>query len=275
MTDVKSDQMVISAFSFVDSEGLGGVNVFGEKLDFAPGSWREVYQQVFAQKPCDHFGRLDPLCRYALTAAEIVGLSGSEDDETLDRMGLVMGTEFGCFSVDADFLKNVRGTGAKPLQFLYTLPNIALGEIAIRHVIRGLNLCVMAGPESGLLALWQGYGLVANGEASGCLCLGADAVASWAAEYFPDETMKARASNGFAYAFLLETDSVAQSNGRRPLAGLTLADPNPDDTELQTASSCRGLSELARYLLDDRDARPGCRIPAPEAMKTGRVLLLN
>jgi hypothetical protein len=275
MTDGQRDPVVISAFSFVDSEKLGGINVFGQQIDFVPGTWREVYRQVFADKPCEHFGRLDPLCRYALTAAEIVGWPVAEEDESRSELGLVLGTEFGCFSVDAEFLKGVKGAGAKPLKFLYTLPNIALGEIAIRHAVRGLNLCVMAGPESGLLALWQGHDLIADGEARGCLCVGADAVASWAADYFPDEAMKIRATNGFAYAFLLETEAEARSHGRIPLARLTLQDPDPVGTDSGLIQACNRLDELAGILLKDRAAGLPCTISAPEAMKTGRVLRLE
>ena len=275
MTDRKCDRTVISAFGYIDSAGLGGVNVFGEKPDFTPGSWWEVYRQVFAKRPCEHFGRLDPLCKYALTAAEIIGLPLSEGDETRNEMGLVLGTEFGCFSVDAEFLSGVKGTGAKPLKFLYTLPNIALGEIAIRHLIRGLNLCVMSGPESGLLALWQGYSLVAEGEVQGCLCMGADAVAAWAARHFPDEAVKARAASGFAYTFLVETEAGALNHGRRPLAYLTLETQDQADADTQSAGHCRSLSALAGIMREDRAGRVFGTISAPSAMKTGQVLRLD
>ena len=88
---------------------------------------------------------------------------------------IVMGTMGGCYGADLDFYRGIiQGDGPSPTMFAYTLPTIALGEVAIRHRLGGASYCFMAGADSGLLALWESAKLLEAGECQECVCIMAD-----------------------------------------------------------------------------------------------------
>ncbi len=56
------------------------------------------------------------------------------DDET----GIILSNANGSLDVDLKYAKTMQA-GASPALFVYTLPNIVIGEISIRHKIKGEN----------------------------------------------------------------------------------------------------------------------------------------
>jgi hypothetical protein len=54
----------------------------------------------------------------------------------------VLQTHNGCY--ESDLAYSTPGALPSPSKFVYTLPNIMLGEIAIKHGLKGEQLCMMA-----------------------------------------------------------------------------------------------------------------------------------
>lgn len=92
------------------------------------------------------FFKMDNLCKWAWLAAEALlkKPDGGWRYEGLDkeRIALALATRDGCLEVDHRFLESMQEI-ASPALFVYTLPNIMLGEICIRHGIKGEQLCLI------------------------------------------------------------------------------------------------------------------------------------
>ena len=120
-------------------------------------------------------GRLDELCLAGVVLAGALNAGELADQ----RHALVLATAVGCLESDYAFWQQVmeRGaTGANPRLFAYTLPNVVLGEIAIRFGLTGDQLCISAGRASALTGLAEGAALVASGEVDCALVLAIDPV---------------------------------------------------------------------------------------------------
>jgi hypothetical protein len=85
------------------------------------------------------FHKMDMLCKLGFLAAEIL-LKGTnhENKYTETETGLVLSNAHASLDVDLKYAKTIQ-SGASPALFVYTLPNIVIGEIAIRHHFKGEN----------------------------------------------------------------------------------------------------------------------------------------
>lgn len=103
-----------------------------------------IYQQMglaYAK-----FFKMDPLSRVAFLAAELV--IPQPPTENKDHIATILSTTSGCLEVDKKF-DETRQTLASPALFVYTLPNIMLGEICIRNGFKGEQMCTIAeGPDA-------------------------------------------------------------------------------------------------------------------------------
>lgn len=91
------------------------------------------------------FFKMDSLCKWAWLGAEAL-LKDAEGGwlyDGLDKrnIALALATRDGCLEVDHRFSDSIQHI-ASPALFVYTLPNIMLGEICIRHGFTGEQLCV-------------------------------------------------------------------------------------------------------------------------------------
>lgn len=100
---------------------------------------QDLYRQGGIQYP--KFFKMDPLSRVALLATEWL----LPPEVTIDRnkVATVLSTASGCLEVDKRFEES-RQTLASPALFVYTLPNIMLGEIDIRHGFKGEQMCTVS-----------------------------------------------------------------------------------------------------------------------------------
>jgi len=126
------------------------------------GAWAARFPNV----SCSRFGRMDALSRLGLMAVEAWGVEFADRDE----VGVVLETKYGSLLADRQFLRT-----NSPSVFTYTLPSTAIGEICIRHKLRGPVLCLMTATGDGRQALEQAQTWLATGEVKSCLCVCADA----------------------------------------------------------------------------------------------------
>lgn len=151
-------------------DGHPGVHLHQEKA--TPEACYEAIQAAYPK-----FFKMDVLCKWAWLGAEMLLRSGDTGlvYEGIDRnrIGVVMATASGCLEADRKYLESIQSIPS-PALFVYTLPNIMLGEICIRHGFKGEQAClVQEKMDTAELCFWandllQNRGMVA------CLCGWAD-----------------------------------------------------------------------------------------------------
>lgn len=124
-----------------------------------------IYKQMGSNYP--KFFKMDLLSRIAFLASEIV--IPEIIRESKDHIATVISTTSGCLDVDKKFDES-RRTLASPALFVYTLPNIMLGEICIRNGFKGEQMCTIAEHAD---ADWFDFyisDLLNNRNTEACLC---------------------------------------------------------------------------------------------------------
>ena len=94
----------------------------------------------------EHFGisypkfyKMDNLSKLGWLAAELLLDKGFQKDKyDADAIGLVLSNKNSSLDTDIKYFETVK-TIASPALFVYTLPNIVMGEICIRHQLKGEN----------------------------------------------------------------------------------------------------------------------------------------
>jgi hypothetical protein len=138
----------------------------------------ELYRSLGYNYP--KFFKMDSLCKWAWLGAETL-LKRQDSDgwlyEGLDKqkIAVVMSTRDGCLEVDHRYQETLQSIPS-PALFVYTLPNIMLGEICIRHGFTGEQICeVQEAFDAERLLFWV-KDLIANRDVSHCLFGWADSV---------------------------------------------------------------------------------------------------
>lgn len=104
---------------------------------------RTIYQTLDLSYP--KFHKMDTASKLALLAVEpLVAEARQRGADIQERLGLLGLSNSGSNAVDAEHWSTFVHTGtASPALFVYTLPNIGLGEITIRHGIHGVSQCLL------------------------------------------------------------------------------------------------------------------------------------
>lgn len=135
----------------------------------------DVYRALEFNYP--KFFKMDLLCKWAWVGAEMLlktsmGYVHEQIDKT--RIGVVLMTSHGCMEVDKKYQDSIT-TIASPALFVYTLPNIMLGEICIRHGIKGEQACLVNDSfDAEELSFWVND-LILNRGMDACICGWVDA----------------------------------------------------------------------------------------------------
>lgn len=104
-------------------------------------------EDLYRETGCNYpkFFKMDILCKWAWLATEILlSDNGQFAYEGLNNnnIALVLATTEGCIEVDKKYEVSI-ATIPSPALFVYTLPNIMLGEICIRHGFKGEQACIV------------------------------------------------------------------------------------------------------------------------------------
>jgi len=141
------------------------------------GDAGQLYRSLGSTYP--KFFKMDHLCKWAWLGAEILlrGDEGSWLYEALDksRIAVVLTTTDGCLEVDKRYAETLN-TVPSPALFVYTLPNIMLGEICIRHGFTGEQRSTVMERFDAEELLYQASDLLLNRGATHCLFGKVDAV---------------------------------------------------------------------------------------------------
>lgn len=125
------------------------------------------------------FFKMDSLCKWAWLGAEALLRNGKAGPvyEGLDKSNIatVITTADGCLEVDKRYAETLH-TIPSPALFVYTLPNIMLGEICIRHGFTGEQICHVQDGFDAEELLFQVEDLLLNRSTTHCLFGKVDAV---------------------------------------------------------------------------------------------------
>ena len=118
---------------------LNGKSVFeSEALSFFDFS-KKAYQQFEMNYP--KFFKMDNLSKLAFIGAELL-LKNEIDSEKENNIALVLSNKSSSLDTDVKYqnsISNPEEYYPSPAVFVYTLPNICLGEISIRHQLKSEN----------------------------------------------------------------------------------------------------------------------------------------
>lgn len=126
----------------------GTVIFNSSETDFAPFI-REAYKNLGDNNM--KFYKMDDLCKLGYVAA---GYSLKETDYQPEEIGIILANASSSLDTDCKHQTLISKEGdkaASPAVFVYTLPNVVLGEICIRHRIKGENtffVCPHYEPDS-------------------------------------------------------------------------------------------------------------------------------
>lgn len=158
----------VLAVGLVDGEriaGTTGIDVSWQRLGVrAPGNGR-TFRAVFGRSD-ETFRRLDCISRALVLATTAAGIETVLPANARDDTALVVETMLGSLDSDLAFAASM-GTGMcdGPI-FPYTLPSTSLGEVALRHGLRGPSVCLSVGPGTAGAALAEAEAMFASGEAT-------------------------------------------------------------------------------------------------------------
>jgi hypothetical protein len=103
---------------------------------------QEAFQYLKLNYP--RFHKMDNLCKTGFIAVEVLSEANALKSCQPEEIALVIATREGCLETDVKFEKSTHDIPSPGL-FVYTLPNILLGELSIRHNIKGENACFVLG----------------------------------------------------------------------------------------------------------------------------------
>jgi 3-oxoacyl-[acyl-carrier-protein] synthase II len=151
-------------------------------------------------------------------ALAMAGLDVVEGDPR-SRMGIVLGTAFGCFLTNAAFERRFAEGGpaaASPRLFAATVSNAAAGELAIAYRLGGPSITLTAGGVAGLVAIGHAADVLRAGQADVLLAGGMDA-AGEALDRWIDGggvSFDGRPGEGAAIVVLERAEHAAQRGAR-------------------------------------------------------------
>lgn len=130
--------------------------------DFA----KELYQHLGINYP--KFYKMDNLCKLAFLASEIVLKDQNEED-----IALIFSNKEGSLDTDIQHQGHIEDENnfyPSPATFVYTLPNICIGEVSIRHQLKTESMFLLA--EAYQTAYIHAYSdfLINSGKAKKVLC---------------------------------------------------------------------------------------------------------
>jgi hypothetical protein len=145
----------------------------GKGTDSTPEAFYRSLQYAYPK-----FFKMDVLCKWGWLGAEALLTDGGKFVyEGIDKhkVAVVLATSSGCLDIDKKYQQSIINIPS-PALFVYTLSNIVLGEICIRHGFKGEQACFVSecfdSPE---LHFWVND-LLMNRGMDACLCGWVDAV---------------------------------------------------------------------------------------------------
>jgi hypothetical protein len=144
----------------------------GQLIFECPGSAETLLNETYThfETAYPKFYKMDMLCKLGFLATEIL-LKGTDHENKYGETetGLILSNKHASLDVDLKYAKTIHA-GASPALFVYTLPNIVIGEIAIRHHFKGENAFFVFKQFDGNFITGYVNGLFGNKLIKNCIC---------------------------------------------------------------------------------------------------------
>lgn len=123
---------------------IDGQIVFSESQPEFSTFSNSVFKELRLDYP--KFHKMDNLSKLGFLAAEnLLADSPLISQYDAERIGIIMANANSSTDTDLRYNTQVKQQLVSPALFVYTLPNIAIGEICIRHGIKGENTLFVSG----------------------------------------------------------------------------------------------------------------------------------
>jgi len=143
MTNIISRFCRIKKASSNDARLLIHTTDIEEQIDI---DFTSVYKHLEIDYP--KFFKMDDLSKYGIIAAEYLFKNYDwKHDYNNTEIGIIMSNASGSLETDLEFHKTINNKELffpSPAIFVYTLSNIVMGEICIKHKIKGENMFLLA-----------------------------------------------------------------------------------------------------------------------------------
>jgi len=158
-------KIFVTGIGWVGAAGMG-TGRGSAPFSLPPGNLPHISRHEVFPDPDSRFGRLDAFSRLALAGVALALRDAGIEKWTEPRaVGIAASTTYGCMGTDLDYLATLgEAPGlASPQLFAYTLPNVFLGEAAIRFGLTGPTVIVSDEEGTGTAALETALDYVAGG----------------------------------------------------------------------------------------------------------------
>lgn len=138
-----TEQRYISSYCKIKNGevDLNGKIVFSTKDSSSPEEFiRKVYKHFEMNYP--KFYKMDNLCKLAFITSELLLRSKVLDNYSPEDIAIIICNSASSLEIDSEHQRSINDKTnyfPSPANFVYTLPNILIGEIAIRNKIKGEN----------------------------------------------------------------------------------------------------------------------------------------
>lgn len=149
---------------------LNGQQVFAHEAENAEAFFKALYQHLDLEYP--KFFKMDSLSKLGFLAVEaLVQHTAEVKSYADDEIAVVFGNYASSLDTDQKYWNGVAAAEpvASPALFVYTLPNIVQGEIAIRHKWYGENLFLVLDSNNRTAMNNSALLLLQTGKAKACI----------------------------------------------------------------------------------------------------------
>jgi 3-oxoacyl-[acyl-carrier-protein] synthase II len=175
------------------------------------------------------------------------------------RIGVVVGTAFGCFLTNATHqrrLAEAGPAGVSPRVFAATVSNAAAGELGIAYRLGGPAVTLTAGAASGLVALGHAADLLRAGAADALVAGGMDALGEPLVRWLDAGGLPVgRGAAEAAAAVVVEPIATARARGAVPL-GVVAGAASGFEPDPLAPDAGEGLARAVSAALDEADVPP-------------------
>jgi len=116
-----------------------------EKSEFG-AFMKSIYKHYEIKYP--KYFKMDNLCKIAFLASEIILKNNNAIQEiNPDRVGVIIQNSHSSLDTDSKYYETIKDKSnyfPSPAVFVYTLPNVMIGEICIRNKFQGENTCFIS-----------------------------------------------------------------------------------------------------------------------------------
>jgi hypothetical protein len=135
----------------------------------------EVLKSIYKQEQIGYpkFYKMDNISKLGFLMSELVLKERPIEGYQPEAVGVVLSNSSSSLDTDIahnETIKDRSGYFPSPSVFVYTLPNIVIGEVCIRHQIKGENAFLISEAFDGKLLFNYVDELFRNGRVEACLC---------------------------------------------------------------------------------------------------------